>query len=184
MWAGVGFPMPRTSERAEGGLTARTTGSGTGPRKGIDMNIKGNALTALGAAGLVLAGLGPVGSPAAAAETSAAADVCRVRVLSVQAQDLQEDQQGSDEVFLRLGDARTVQRSYFDGQKRNTLSDGDDHFSGSEPVALIEHDNGIGNNDLIDAATLQCETRQVTSTLRDVSADTVYTVVWRVDVIS
>jgi hypothetical protein len=148
-------------------------------------NARGIALSTIGAAGMVLAGLGPVSAHAAEPEgRAAAADLCLVRVLSVKAENLQEDNQGSDEIFLRLGDASTRQRSYFEGQKRNTLSDGDDHFTGTETVRLVEHDAGAGNNDLIDSGSLRCTTGQVTSTLRDSAADAVYTVVWRVDVVA
>lgn len=146
------------------------------------MNFIRTALPAAAAAGLVLAGMGAL--PAQADDSSARGpgDLCKVRVLSVQADNLQEDIQEQDEIFLRLGDARTVQRPYFLGQKRNTLGDGEDHFTGIERVRLVEHD--IGANDVIDSGRLECRTGQVTSTLNDSTADTVYTVVWRVDVIS
>jgi len=147
------------------------------------MNTRRIALPALAATGLVLAAVGTAPAQAADPASRGPGDLCKVRVLSVQADNLQEDNQGEDEIFLKLGETRTTQRTYFLGQKRNTLGDGEDHFFGSERVKLIEHDNGVGNNDLIDSARLQCESGQVISTLTDSSADTVYTVTWRVDIV-
>ncbi len=155
-----------------------------GSRKGIIMNSTRIAFSVLGVAGLGLAALGTAPAQAASPADRGPNDLCKVRVLSVQADDLQEDVQEQDEVFLRLGDSRTVERPYFLGQHRNTLGDGQDFFNGHERVALIENDAASGNKDVIDRARLSCDTGQVESTLSDANADTVYTVVWRVDEIS
>lgn len=91
----------------------------------------------------------------------------------MQADDLQEDIQEQDEVLLRLGDSSTIERTYFLGQHRKTLSGGQDFFTGHEPVALIENDEAAGNRDVASRARLSCHTGQFEKTLPDASADTV-----------
>jgi len=142
------------------------------------------AFSVLGAAGLGLSALATAPVQAAGPAERGPNDLCKVRVLSVQANDLQEDNQGQDEVFLRLGDVNTVQHTYFPGQLRNTLGETSDFFNGHERVALIENDEATGNKDVIDRGRLACDTGQVQTVLTDANADTVYTVVWRVDEIS
>jgi hypothetical protein len=82
-------------------------------------------------------------------------------------------------VFLRLGDSSTTQRTYFEGQKRNTLGDGDDVFVDRERVRLVEND-GPGSNDVLDSATIDCAAASATSTLADASGDAIYKVSWLV----
>ena len=147
------------------------------------------AFSVLGAAGLGLSALATAPVQAAGPAERGPNDLCKVRVLSVQALDVQEDNQGDDhqgedEVFLRLGDVNTVQRTYEPGNKRNTLGDGSDFFNGRERVALIENDEATGNKDVIDRRRLACDAGQFETVLSDANADTVYTVVWRIDEIS
>ena len=104
---------------------------------------------------------------------------CTIKIVSVKALDLQEDGQGQDEMFLRLGDSRTTQRTYFEGQKRNTLGDGDDVFVNRERVRLVEND-GPGNNDVIDSARIDCAAASATTTLSDNAGDAIYKVSWLV----
>lgn len=138
------------------------------------------------AAGLATAAMVPVlgmaAGPAQAAqppETARALQSCTIKIVSVKALDLQEDGQGQDEVFLRLGDSRTTQRTYLEGQKRNTLGDGDDVFVGRERVRLVESD-GPGNNDVIDSGRINCAAASRTTTLSDSAGDAIYKVKWLV----
>lgn len=133
-------------------------------------------LTALGAAGLVLAGVGAL--PASAAPARAAVDVCSVRALHVKALDLRDDKQGTDEVFLRFGDTRTPTRPYHLNQLRNTLSEGTGIFTGSENVKLVEEGPGKA---IIGSATLPCVTDTETTILTN--GDAIYEVRWTVQVL-
>ena len=131
-------------------------------------------------AGLAAAALVPaLGMAAAPAQAAQAVQSCTIKIVSVKALDLQEDGQGQDEVFLRLGDSRTTQRTYFEGQKRNTLGDGDDVFVNRERVRLVEND-GPGNNDVIDSARIDCAAASATTTLSDNAGDAIYKVSWLV----
>jgi hypothetical protein len=120
---------------------------------------------------LAMAVLVPLGATAGPAE--AAVKSCTIRIVSVKALDLQEDGQGQDEVFLRLGDSRTTQRNYFEGQLRNTLGDGSDVFVNQENVRLVEND-GPGNNDVLASRTIGCAAASVTRTVADASGDAIY----------
>ena len=144
------------------------------------MNTRNIARTAGAGAAVATAALVPLlGAAAAPAQASAVVQSCTIKIVSVKALDLQEDGQGQDEVRLRLGDSLTTQRNYFEGQKRNTLGDGDDVFVDRERVRLLEND-GPGNNDVIDAAWIDCAAGSAVSTLADANGDAIYKVSWLV----
>ena len=141
------------------------------------MNTRKIARTAGTGAGIAAAALVPLmGATAASAQ---ATQSCTIKIVSIKALDLQEDGQGQDEVFLRLGDSSTTQRNYFEGQKRNTLGDGDDVFVDRERVRLVEND-GPGNNDVLDSAWIDCAADSDVSTLADPNGDAIYKVSWLV----
>jgi hypothetical protein len=147
-----------------------------------DMNTRKIARTAGIGAGLAATTLIPLlGATAGSAQAAGAVQSCTIRIVSIKALDLQEDVQGQDEVFLRLGDSSTTQRTYFEGQKRNTLGDGDDVFVNRERVRLVEND-GPGNNDVLDSTTIACAAASATSTLSDAAGDAIYKVSWTVSV--
>lgn len=144
------------------------------------MNARKFARTAGTGAGLATAALVPLlGVAAGPAQAAQAVQSCTIKIVSVKALDLQEDVQGQDEVFLRLGDSSTTQRNYFEGQKRNTLGDGDDVFVDRERVRLVEND-GPGNNDAIDSGWMDCAAAARTTTLSDNAGDAIYKVKWLV----
>ena len=144
------------------------------------MNTRKIARTAGIGSGLAAFALVPLlGAAAGSAQAAGAVQSCTIKIVSVKALDLQEDGQGQDEVFLRLGDSSTTQRTYFEGQKRNTLGDGNDPFVGREKVRLVEND-GPGNNDVLDTARIACAAASATSTLSDSGGDAIYQVRWLV----
>lgn len=116
-----------------------------------------------------------------AAQAAAAQNSCTIKIASIRALDLQSDRRGQDEVFMRLGDTKTTQRTYFEGQKRNTFGDGDDVYARREKVSLVEND-GPGNNDVIDSTMIPCAADSATSTLSDAAGDAIYEVSWLVTV--
>ena len=118
---------------------------------------------------------------AGAAQAAPAQDSCTIKIASIKALDLQQDARGQDEVFMRLGDTSTTQRTYFEGQKRNTLGDGNGVFVNREKVRLVEND-GPGNNDVVDSALIPCAADSATSTLSDAAGDAIYEVSWLVTV--
>jgi hypothetical protein len=126
-------------------------------------------LAGLATVGLLGAGL------AQAAPASAAVDVCRVTIRSLEALDLQE--RGKDEVYLRLGDTQTQSLQYSLGQKRFNV--GSDVFTGSEQVAAFEDD--LIGDDFVDSTTLPCTNDFGTATLNGNGA--IYRVGWTVAVI-
>jgi len=143
------------------------------------MNTRKIARTAGTGAALAAAAFVPLLGAAGSAQAAAAVQSCTIRIVSIEALDLEEDGQGRDEVFLRLGDSSTTQRNYFEGQKRNTLGDGDDVFVNRERVRLVEND-GPGNNDVLDSAWIDCAAASATSTLADAGGDAIYEVRWLV----
>jgi hypothetical protein len=144
------------------------------------MNTRKIARTAGIGGGLAAFALVPLlGAAAGSAQAAGAVQSCTIKIVSIQALDLQEDGQGQDEVFLRLGDSSTTQRTYFEGQKRNALFDGSDVYVTSEKVRLVEND-GPGNNDVLDSTRIQCAAASATSTLSDASGDAIYKVSWLV----
>ncbi len=188
-WAGSDLGrLSRCAHVAPGGTVDLVTGSprsGAGSRKGNIMNSR-TIYAALGTATLAIAGLGTVGTPISASAATAAAAatpgaLCQIRVISVEARDIQEDVQGTDEIRLKLGNTRTVQRTYFEGQLRNTLGDGSDLFTAPERVRLLEVDGA--NEEVVDAVTIPCVNRTDTTRLASADGDTVYRVRWTVDVL-
>jgi len=139
--------------------------------------------SALGTATLVVAGLGATTSSGSAAQPRAV-DVCELRVVSVKALDLQEDGTaavvGNDEIYLRLGDFRSVTRRYREGQKRNVFGTDRDVFVGSEPVQLVEQDGGA--DDVLATRSIPC-VQQLNQTSILGNADAIYELVWQVRVL-
>jgi hypothetical protein len=134
-------------------------------------------MSALGTAALVAASVAATTSSGSAAQPRAV-DVCELRIVSVEALDLQEDAQGHDEIFLRLGDFRSPTRRYTEGQKRNVSAD--DVFVGSEPVRLVEQDGGT--DDVLASESIPCVQRlNQTSILGN--ADAIYKLTWQVRVL-
>ncbi|MCD4526024.1 hypothetical protein [Nocardioides sp. cx-173] len=151
------------------------------------MNSK-TVFAALGTTALALTGLGAVTVPAGAAAPASSASpaaapgsLCQIRVISVKARDIQEDNQGTDEIRLKLGNTFTAQRTYFEGQKRNTLFDGSDLFAAPERVKLLEVDGAT--RQVLDSTTIPCVARTATSRLASADGDAVYQVTWVVDVL-
>ena len=91
--------------------------------------------TTLGATGLALAALVSIG----AAQPASAATTCQLDVHSLKALDL-NDNDGTDEVLLRLGGANTAVQTYVLNQKRFNL--GTKAFQGTIDVDIVEKDNG------------------------------------------
>jgi hypothetical protein len=139
----------------------------------------GPTTSTIGIAALVVAGAQATTAYGSAARPRAV-DVCKLRVISVKALDLQEDAQGNDEIFLRLGDFRSATRRYTEGQKRNVLGTDRDVFVGNEPVRLVERDGGA--DDVLATRSIGClEQLNQTSILAD--ADAVYELKWQVRVL-
>jgi hypothetical protein len=136
-------------------------------------------MSALGTAALVAASVAATTSSGSAAQPRAV-DVCELRIVSVEALDLQEDAQGHDEIFLRLGDFRSPTRRYTEGQKRNVFATDRDVFVGSEPVRLVEQDGGT--DDVLASESIPCVQRlNQTSILGN--ADAIYKLTWQVRVL-
>jgi hypothetical protein len=136
-------------------------------------------MSALGTAALVAASVAATTSSGSAAQPRAV-DVCELRIVSVEALDLQEDAQGHDEIFLRLGDFRSTTRRYTEGQKRNVFATDRDVFVGSEPVRLVEQDGGT--DDVLASESIPCVQRlNQTSILGN--ADAIYKLTWQVRVL-
>ena len=91
--------------------------------------------TTLGATGLALAALVSIG----AAQPASAATTCQLDVHSLKALDL-NDNDGTDEVLLRLGGDKTAVQTYVLNQKRFNL--GTKAFQGTIDVDIVEKDNG------------------------------------------
>ncbi len=113
----------------------------------------------LGATGLALAGLLSVGAAVGAASPASAAATCQLDVRSLKALDL-NDNDGADEVLLRLAGDRTPVQTYVVTQKRFNL--GTKVFQGSIDLDIVEKDNGqtttIGSVD-----NIQCQNRPLTT---------------------
>jgi hypothetical protein len=136
-------------------------------------------MSALGTAALVAASVAATTSSGSAAQPRAV-DVCEIRIVSVKALDLQEDGQGHDEIFLRLGDFRSTTRSYTEGQKRNVFGTDRDVFVGSEPVRLVEQDGGT--DDVLASESIPCA-QQLNQTSIVGNADAIYELKWQVRVL-
>lgn len=145
------------------------------------MKIIHAAIATAGAAGLAVTVLGAAPAQAAAPTPARSPDVCSIRVVSLKALNLQEDNQ-RDEIVLELADTKTVQRTYAQGQKRNTLGDGTGVFAGSTRVSLLEVDPL--KSDVLAHATVRCADRTGTSTLIDPTGDAIYQATWQTRVIA
>jgi len=119
------------------------------------MNARRNLRTTLGVTGLALAALVPLG----AAQPAFAAATCQLDVRSLKALDL-NDNDGTDEVLLRLAGTRTPVQTYVLNQKRLNL--GVKVFQGSIDLDIVEKDNGqtttIGS-----VNNIQCQNRPLTT---------------------
>ena len=91
--------------------------------------------TTLGATGLAMAALVSLG----AAQPASAATTCQLDVNSLKALDL-NDNDGTDEVLLRLGGDKTAVQTYVLNQKRFNL--GTKAFQGTINVDIVEKDSG------------------------------------------
>ena len=172
--------MCRGPLRDERGTRHRVTRPGAIPGRGTHMNTTRTALSALGTAAMVVAGVAATTTAGSAAEARAV-DVCELRILSVKALDLQEDGvQGNDEIYLRLGDFRSVARRYTEGQKRNVLATDRDVFVGTESVRLVEQDGGP--DDVLDSRSIPCVQRLGQSSIVG-NGDAIYELQWRVRVL-
>jgi hypothetical protein len=110
------------------------------------------ALALAGASGVLVAGL----SGPALAAPAAAAGVCNLKVLSLQANDLNEETRDGDETRIELGDSRFGPYDFLDDQKRTaSLGDVNEDFVGSIQVALVE-DDLIGDDPIGAAFTQSC----------------------------
>jgi hypothetical protein len=111
--------------------------------------------TTLGGTGLDLAALVSVG----AAQPASAAATCQLDAQSLKALDL-NDNDGTDEVLLRLAGTRTPVQTYVLNQKRLNL--GVKVFQGSIDLDIVEKDNGqtttIGS-----VNNIQCQNRPLTT---------------------
>lgn len=132
------------------------------------------ALPVLAGAGLLMAGVG-------ATPAQASSPVCQLRVLSIQALDIDDDPRPTDEISLRLGGTPTVERTYTAGQTRDVLGDGSRIFSGSVNLKLVERDGGT--REVLATQSVPCSTHQVQRTLHDPGFDAIYQVLYRVDVL-
>ena len=100
------------------------------------MHAHRSLLTTLSATGVaVVASLASVG----AAQPASAAATCQLDVRSLKALNL-NDNDGADEVRLRLGGDKTPVRTYVLNQKRFNL--GTTAFQGTIDVDIVERDNG------------------------------------------
>ncbi|WP_243059594.1 hypothetical protein [Nocardioides sp. SR21] len=103
-----------------------------------------------------LVGLGVTPVSAAAAQPARGAETCTLRLLTTKAVDLQHDVKGTDEVRAQLGNTTSRTRTYTVGQRRNTLSDGRETFTGSTQVSLqVEVLGGVWLP--IDTRGIRCE---------------------------
>ena len=136
-------------------------------------------MSALGTAALVAASVAATTSSGSAAQPRAV-NVCELRVFHVKALDLQEDAQGNDEIFLRLGDFRSTTRRYTEGQKRNVLATDRDVFVGNEPVSLVEQDGGT--DDVLASKSVPC-VQQLNRISILGNADAIYEIKWEVRVL-
>jgi hypothetical protein len=111
--------------------------------------------TTLGATGLALAAVLSVG----AGQPASAAATCQLDVHSLKALDL-NDNDGTDEVLLRLGGDRTPVQTYVLGQKRFNM--GTKVFQGTIDLDVVEKDNGqtatIGS-----VNNIQCQNKPLTT---------------------
>ncbi len=92
----------------------------------------------IGLSGLMLASLGVAGGASGAA--AAAPATCELTVHSNKALELQ-DNDGTDELYFKLGSEKTPLRVYSEGQKRRNI--GSEFFQNSIDVKVFERD---GNN--------------------------------------
>ena len=126
-------------------------------------------LASLAAAALVALCVTPV--PASGAQQARRADTCTLRLVTTKAVNLQHDVEGTDEVRAQLGNTTSQVRTYTLGQRRNTLSDARETFTGSTQVSLqVEILGGAWLT--IDTRGIQCEDRTRDLALRN--GDAVY----------
>jgi hypothetical protein len=145
------------------------------------MNLTKIALSTIGTAGLVLSGAGVAHASSAGTSGSAAGSLCDIQVSRVEALDIQ-DNDGLDEIKLRIGDKTSVTRSYFTGQIRNVLGDNTyDLFTSPELVKVVEVDTN--KQTTLGSASIPCVARNATSLVSDSNSDAVYKVTWRVTVL-
>ena len=147
------------------------------------MNHTKIALSTLGAAALLLGGTGSAQAAVASAASTAAlpGSLCDIQVSRVEALDIQ-DNDGRDEIRLRIGDKTSVTRNYVLGQVRNVLSDNTyDLFTSPELVKVVEVD--AAKTTVLSSATIPCVNRTATSVISDANGDGIYKVFWDVDVL-
>lgn len=119
-------------------------------------------ITPLLAAGLAVAGLTPSVSGSTADSRLAAVDICTLRVSATKALNLQHDGKGIDRVRAVLGNTITRDRPYILGQRRNTLGDGQESFSGTATVQLQVERGDPAVFRSIKTRTVRCEERTPT----------------------
>lgn len=128
--------------------------------------------THLGTFLTVAALVGVAATPVAAqaAQPSArAADTCSLRLLTTKAVNLQHDAKGTDEVRAQLGNTTGRVRPYTLGQRRNTLSDATEIFTGDTQVSLeVEVRGGLWLR--IDTRGIRCEDRTRDLVMRSTDA--------------
>ena len=128
---------------------------------------------------LPVAALGLVGALApAAAASERTVPTCSLRAVAVTALDLRDDGQASDEVRVRVGTKTIAERTYFLGQKRNTLSEATDVFQTTRRVRLIERGPGLL---ALQTAPIACADAVRTVVLTD--GDARYEVIYHVKVL-
>jgi hypothetical protein len=149
---------------------------GTRSLKGITMNTT-RALLALPVAALGLVGaLAPPATAAAASERTV--PTCTLRAVAVTALDLRDDGQAFDEVRVHVGTQTIAERTYFQGQKRNTLSEATDTFQTTRRVRLVERGPGFLG---LQTAPIACANAVRTVELSD--GDARYEVIYIVQVL-
>lgn len=134
------------------------SGTGPGPGQGSHTMYANRSLvtTALGSTGMVLAAaLVSLG----AAQPASAATTCHLHVHSLKALDL-NDRDGTDEVLLRLGGAKTPVQTYVLNQKRLNL--GTKAFQGTINVDIVEKDNGQSTT-IGSVNNIQCKNKPLTT---------------------
>lgn len=99
-----------------------------------------NTITRLVPATIGLAGLALTSLVTAGAAPASATPTCELTVHSNKVLELQ-DNDGTDEIYFKLGNDKTPVRQYAEGQKRNNI--GSEFFQNSIDVKVFERD---GNN--------------------------------------
>ena len=131
------------------------------------------ALLLAGATGVLTAGL----SAPALAATEAAASVCTIEVLSLKANDLQEETNDGDEIKVKLDDTMHGPWDFVHGQTRSaSLNSPDEAFVNSVTVTLYEQDTVFRSK--IDSFVSSCSVGDHTAVLSDSRA--LYTMTYRI----